>query len=452
MIRRQLPIGVPRDYLELGAVYGRRIRETAARAQLPIAVLAERLRSARTVESFIVDEHLPSTFTWDEARAFLGCKTDTTFRDLLLKTSRRTYKGQLPWSTVRPYTTNSICGAGPAKADDRTSVFWGPDILRLADFLDQHQVVRQQVPECQELVRSFGAHFEAVLADVTPELRPAPVVEQAPPKKKAAEWPKDLPRNYDELAAMYTTYIGEQVRRVSKNKSEEELREVYQQVWYNLLNSRLLEHFFETAKSKLPRTLTLADSLGYLGVTFDQWKAAVEANQKDPSEFWLPKPIKGEALDLSDETLFLTEDIQTLDASGFLADARGTRQHPEFSGRGFKSYLTRAVRNHFYNLLRTRRRRHKERGVAANVVLTNSTAGTYHKAYVSEDGFQHWEDQLVDSGDVSMEDMLDLKATLDRNGVDPLTLDGQGVLDSMSFGAMTVREALRKQQKVRAVG
>ncbi len=455
-MKRRLPVGIPSNYSELSKAYGQNLTEACNGLGLSIEELLQIAREAKLVESFSVEEHCPAFFTWEEACAFAGLTSDQWFQ--FLRNTKRPPKGShLDWAGVRPTVTRGYNGKdseGLAEPNDGDSIYWGPDILQATDFMDENSLKRGR-STCPAMVESFlvvlHEFFEVVrrnkldaaskrmgsyLAEIEMDLETA--------------WPKDLPRNDNELSTMYCDYVFDQVRRVSRIKTTDELAEVSQQVWLNLIQSGVLAKFIEAAKTKLPRTLTTTEVTGYLGITPRQWQSAVAFSQKN-DDFWLPLPVKG--LHLTEEALYLTEDIQTLDTSGFLEGKRYVaRQHPEFSGRGFRSYLTMAIRNHFKNLLRTRSRRHKERGVDTNVVLTSSSAGTYHRAYTSEEATS-WEENLVDGNDIEMEDMLDLKAMLDRHDVNPLTETGRNVLDHISRG-LTVKSAVKYEQRqlVRAVG
>jgi hypothetical protein len=327
------------------------------------------------------------------------------------------------------------------------AVYWGADILRCLDFMDTHGLKRGR-STCPAVSDAFVGQLYEVYENVRRrQLDAAKVQLNANLAEMETEttdsWPKDLPRNDNELARMYSEYIFEQVRRNSKIKTEDELCEISQQVWLCLIKGKVLERFVETAKTRLPRTLTTADAIGYLGISMRQWKGAVEYSQKSDS-FWFPLPING--AHLAEGALYLTEDIQTLDTSGFLDHARNSpRKHPEFSGRGFKSYLAMAVKNHFLNMLRTRTRRHKERGVDDRVVLTPGTSGTYHKAYVAEEDVR-WEENLADTQGLDMEELIDLKSMLSRHDVDPRTASGVNVLDHVTRG-LTIRSAVKYEQR-----
>jgi hypothetical protein len=457
-MNRRLPFGVPGNYRDLASCYGAVLALTATGLGISVEELVASARCAKLVELFDIEEHFPSRFTWDEAKAVAGMNDDQ-WHKFLVYTKKAASGLALPYANIRPYTLKGGEGPGPAEPWDMEAVYWGSDILRVLDFMDTHKI-RRHKPTCSALVSAFKLHLEEFLDSVR-RIKIAAATKAVDASLAALEavddgWPEDLPRNNNELVKMYNEYVFDQVRRVSKIKTDDELEEVGQQVWLNLIHSKVLEKFIEAAKTKLPRTLTLKEVCGYLGITSQQWASAVAYSEKTDS-FWMPIPVKGTAVSV--DALYLTEDIQTLDNSGFLDGRRNAeREHPEFSGRGFKSYLTMAVKNHFKNLLRTRSRRHKERGVDSKVVLSPNTAGTYHKAYTSEEDVS-WEENLADGNDLPMEDLLDLKDALDRNGVDPTTDDGVDILDHMTRG-LTLKAAVtyhgrqqgRAVQRIQMVG
>jgi hypothetical protein len=448
-MKRRLPVGIPCDYSELLKIYRSDLKETSKGLGVTLEELLDAAREAQVIENFRIEEHCPATFSWDEACAFVGMTGDH-WHELLVKMKRPPKGSRIDWASVRPEVVRGYNGKadqGPAEPYDGDAVYWGPDILRVAEFLDDNNLPRG-LSSCPAMVESFlvvlHEFFETTHRRKVKEASQRLGSNMADLESDCkAPWPKDLPQNDREMVTLYNDYVFDQVRRISKIKTEAELEEVTQQVWFNLIQSEVLAKFVEAAKTKLPRTLTTSEVLGYLGVTPRQWASAVAFSQKS-DDFWLPLPIKG--LHLAEDALYLTEDIQTLDTSGFLEHSRNApRQHPEFSGRGFKSYLSKAVGNHFKNLLRTRSRRHKERAVEANVVLTTSSSGTYHRAYTAEETTS-WEENLMDGGDLEMEDMLDLKAMLERHSVNPLTDTGRAVLDHISQG-LTVKGAVKYEQR-----
>jgi hypothetical protein len=348
-----------------------------------------------------------------------------------------------PWGNYRPNTVND------AEFHQPEAVFWGPDIEAISVELDAEFPNRAR-PVCARMLSAFRRRFSQMLtvvsksASVKVERPAAPVETQAPLTPSLDEWPDILPRDNEAFVKMYGPYVYDLLRRCSKIKTDEELREITQQVWMNLFNAKFLDKFIQKATTQMPRTLTLSETLDYLGITSGQWKSAWAYHQRKKS-YWMPAPIQGKTLE--SDSLYLTSDIITLDESGFLKGRRvRDRKGPKVTGRGFKSYLTRAARNHWLNICRTRRRRHKERPQEDNLVLAPSSAGAYRKVKIMDEGLS-WEESLTDSDrEVPMEDMMDLARRLRRDmlrhEVDPHSEMGMFVLDAVTRGA-SVKDAVR---------
>ncbi len=448
-----MPVGVPNDYHELKEFYRPQLEAKASEQGLKLKEVVEALRVSALIEGFDLEECLPDTFTFEEAAQFLGLSKEAWAR--VLKKTCSSYNRGLPWYFVRPHT-----GDGDfVQANNLDVSFWTSSIEAISDFMYDHDVprarpvlakaegaFRRRLGWFLSKVRGASVQAKQVVASViAPQPIDPPIVVESEPKSvgEIVDWPTDLPRNNNDLQKMYGDYIFNQVRRVSMIQTEEELREVNQQVWLNIMQSDVLGSFVEAARTKLPRTLTLDEVVGYLGITHAQWvnAASYHGRKKDS---WMPKPVKGTLF--SKDALFLTEDIQTLDESGFLKGRRTeTRRHPGVTGRGFKSYLTTAVTNHFKNLLRTRSRRHKERVLDPKMALASGASGTYHKVTTMEDAAS-WEENLTDdtSVDLPMEDLIDLADRFRQHDVNPNSERGLEIIDLMTRGH-TLRGAIKAQ-------
>lgn len=318
-------------------------------------------------------------------------------------------------------------------------LFWAPDVVRLTTDLLGKGWLSSNLPlvlrQFERLVEAYCKPAAEVVVEVPPPVSIIRCKPAATPKSQS-----DLPVDYNDLHRKYSEYIGTQIRRYSKIRNKEELQEVYQQVWVSLMGARILAKFTETAETVLPSTLTFPETLAYLGVTEEQWWS-----ERKNSKQWVPDPISGSTRDGT--ALYLTTDIETLDVSGFLKNERGERSRPGVTGRGFKSYLAKAVRNHFYNLLRTRSRRHKERGVDSSrrTVVMNSTGACSSVRSSVEDG-NVWEENITDEWKthLPMEDMVDLSASLKEYDLDPNQSEDLDILDSFLRNDMTLKETMRK--------
>ncbi len=437
-----MPIGVPRDYRELFSLYRAVVETSAKKLGLSCAEVLRSLREKRTIEGFDFRRHAPNTFNRDEVLLYMGL-TSSQWKLLFNATEIPVSTGTsrtLPWWKQRPLKVNG--DAGYARTDARNTIYWAPDIIRMRDSLGEHVPVPR--PVCHRLARSFRARLGQMLSRVKvsrpSSLKPPAILKTelaAPLSIRLSDWPSDLPRNPEEMMTMYGDYMVSQVRRISKIRTEDELREVVQHTWEVVLSSDVLGKFVLSAQTKLPRTLMFDEVLGYLGISKAQWSNALAYRQR--RAMWMPTPIKGS---VGLEALYLTSDIQTLDESSFLKNRRTQpRKHPEVSNRGFKSYLGTAINNHFKNLLRTRSRRHKERCLDNTTTLIPNSVGEYHRTYSEEGG--SWEDSLVSVQHCDMESMLDLVFEVRRKGIDPLSDRGRQVLDRMTKRGMTINMAIR---------
>jgi len=447
-VRRSAPVGVPSDYRELYSLFRPLLTAKASERGTTVSEVLSELRRQRVIEDFDIDRSIPDSFSMEEAARFLGL-SDAEWKKVLKKTCLPLRYGTrtLPWACVRPKTHEDEY-VQPSKLD---VIYWGQSILAISDFLYDNDVPTAR-PESARIALAFRRRLGWFLSRIRVEAKPARVEPEVPlaevvdkPVGEITKWPKELPRDEDELQKMYGGYIFDQVRRASIIKTDEELREVSQEVWLKLIEANVLGHFLEAARTKMPRTLTLEDVLGYLGITHGQWKNAMAYHRKNPS-FYMPKPVKGTATGL--ESLFVTEQIQALDESGFLKGRRGEpRRHPEVTGRGFKSYLATCVQNHFKNLLRTRSRRHKERTIEPKMALAANESGIFQKVTTIEDA-SSWEENLTDDTgvDIPIEDLIDLADRFRQHGVDPVSDQGLEVMDLMTKGH-TLRSAIKAQNR-----
>lgn len=417
------PVGVPRDYAELSLLFTLKVENTSRRCGLSSSDVILALKENRVLESFDFHQHAPPFFDRKSVLLYMGLSSSQWTR-LLAATEIPDRKTSLPAWKRRPLRVDG--DGGPVDVDAFEALYWAPDIISMRESLGEHIPVPR--PICLSMANAFMAHLEQALSLLPSSKAAIPTGSPDDP---------EIPRNAEEMQIMYGDYVTAHVRRISKIRTEEEIREVVQHIWSAILGSDVLGKFLLSARSKLPRTLTLEEALGYLGITKDQWTSVIAYRKRHNT--WVPEPVRGP----SDEgLLFLTADIQTLDASNFLKGPRKLpRKFPEASSRGFKSYLITSINNHFKNLLRTRSRKHKEHCLDATTTLVPSGSGTYRRTY-SEDG-SCWEDNLVSAQPCDMESMIDLATELRRKGVDPRTSEGSLVLDFMTRRGMTINMAVR---------
>lgn len=237
-------------------------------------------------------------------------------------------------------------------------------------------------------------------------------------------WPEGLPKNYDELARQYGDHIAQQVAR--HNKVAWNLEDLLQTIWLKLIESQVLEKFVARASSDLPPTMTALEACDYLGVSFDYWKKNVmyvamkKDEQGDERYSWMPKPIEGSAY--SKKALFLTDEILVLDECGYVKDRSRTQPKlcPKITSRGFKSYLNRAIHNHFANFCRSRKRRYsKEHMLDPTMVLAPTVDGYRRLGFSKSDDPQvAWETALVSAMMIGADEAVDVADQLRRSGLD----------------------------------
>lgn len=458
---------IPDNYGELQGTYSAELEESSQRSGLGRVEILEKLEKVDLLSKFRedvpdllkLDGEEPIVLTSEESRKFLGISQ--RMWDNLLGLVTGMIEDDLPWERICPNLTQGD------DLWDSNALFWGPDIGRIGAFLDRFPVKRRKkVRECPTVVAAFRRLLQETLEAVAPtrelvevvepqealetvpEISPISHVTVTKPLLAAASplvaslqtWPAGLPKDNRELVSMYGDVVAQHVNRICKIRSPEELEDVCQQMWIKLLEKDIVAKFMQACRTKLPRTMTLAESLAYLGIKHSQWVTAVTRNKADP-EYWVPMPINGKRTSL--EALYRTEDIKTLDETGFLPDRRIlVRQRPEVSVRGFKPYLLKAVGNYFKNYVRTKIRRHKERPADPRNVYANDGVGVYHKVSSIEDGGS-WEDSLS-INELSAEGMCDLVCNLKKYGVDPRSAEGIAVLDYMTQG-YDIKEALKAQ-------
>jgi len=448
--------GLPTDY-SYQAFYKpyRKIFETAsAKHGVPYEVILEKLKKLRVIERFSPSDRCPNGLTWQEAYNFLGM-TESEWRAYLNRTAKtskiwKASKRSEAWWKIEPLVVRG-------DVFDLDVIYWGPSILTIANFLDSQGIGTTVRPRNPQMRLAFSKHLTKVVSTLLARMQIAPpvtvlqVTEKtnvipirpiAKPSEPATHdtWPKGLPRDWNGVVTQYAPYVYDQIRRCSVIKTPDELEELNQAIWTKLISANALDRFVERATSKLPSTISLVDTLGYLGITAEQFDKAVKRAVKND---WLIRPVSGKETDA--EVYYMTADIETLDTSGFLPEDRLERRRPEPSCRGFKSYLAQAVQNHFKNLIRTKKRRHQERPADSRSVFKRESGGLFSKVAVMEEGAS-WEDTLADQEGASMEDMLDFLGILRKHQIDPRTPKGTAILDLITKG-YTLKEAQRSYER-----
>lgn len=254
------------------------------------------------------------------------------------------------------------------------------------------------------------------------------------------DWPEGVPRSYEELFRDWGDFIAARVKHF--NKVERNFEDLLQDVWMRLMNAKFLERFVGSAAARLPTTMTAEQAVEYLGVTWKQWEHVLRRNTADPDK-WAPKPVgyRGQLAEgqeiplLSRLAVFVTEEIKVLDEIDPWRTRPNERKRPTITARGFKAYLTQAIRNHFANFCRTRNRKYKDvllNPAAVIVTDRDQPAAGYHLSSTEIESVGGWEANVVALmlGD---EEALSIKHEIEvqfaSRGIDPTSEQGQEVLD-----------------------
>lgn len=279
------------------------------------------------------------------------------------------------------------------------------------------------------------------------------------------DWPEGVPHNYDELFRDWGAYIAKTVARF--NKVHRNYEDLVQDIWLRLMNAQFLERFVDSAAARLPKEMTAEEACTYLGVTWKQWECLMRRNHADADK-WAPTPVgyRGEGVHpikegvfplLSKLTVFKTGEIQALHEVDPWRNRPNERKRPTITARGFRAYLTQAVRNHFANFCRTRNRKYKECLLAPTAVMVTDLgqpAAGYHRSKADVDAIGGWETNIVALmlGD---EEALSIKHEVERQfskrGVDPTSGTGQEVLDYIVYSSSFDAKGLKPQDERRAI-
>ena len=232
------------------------------------------------------------------------------------------------------------------------------------------------------------------------------------------EWPKGVPRDYDELVRDYGDFVARCVARY--NKVDRNFKDLLQEVWSKLLGSRVLEKFVESGARRMPVMMSATEACDLLGLEWLQWKKAMQSKK------WLPGPVDGTRC--SRTALFATADLVDIDEAMRHVSRPKRRVRPPFSARGFKAYVQRAVHNHFANWCRTRSRRYKEQLLSPQAVLGQQSDGCFRQKAEIED-MSSWENSIAEAMTLDEEDVVDLLGKLRKANLDLSSDKGAEVLD-----------------------
>ncbi len=254
-------------------------------------------------------------------------------------------------------------------------------------------------------------------------------------------WPKGVPCDYDAMVQEYGTYVTKTVTRY--NKVDRNLKDLLQDVWAKLVGSRLLEKFVEGAARRLPSTMTALEACEFLGVSFPQWCGTL---QRKP---WLLLPLEGSRF--SKTAIFDTREIIDIDhgaARSLWGNRPVPRMRPEITSRGFKTYLSQTIHNHFANWCRTRSRKYKEQLLAPTSVLARQTDGCCRQTSSIEDLAGGWEANIAAAMTIDEESLLDLVDVIKRARIDLGTSAGVEVLDFLIAQGKSCEDGPRRNVEI----
>jgi len=221
------------------------------------------------------------------------------------------------------------------------------------------------------------------------------------------------PRDYAELFTQYNTFIDNLLRRINKIPSDTE--DLKQEIKCKLVNAKLLEKFRSFAAQTLPPVLTAQEAIDYLGVSWCKFHSALKKAAKADLGI---EPVEGTLL--SKDAAFSSKDIKILDDLGLLPEKRGIRRRPPVLALGFTNYLGVAIRRHFANWVRTKKRRVIREITLDPSSVVSHTVGNSYKLSCSGIEQASWEQTLTD--DIDSDTDWAIKCSIFFRAAQPLAL------------------------------
>lgn len=187
------------------------------------------------------------------------------------------------------------------------------------------------------------------------------------------------PRNYEELYKTYEPFVARIVMK--RNKVGTNFAEMLQHIWLNFQERDILGKWLSAAEDQLPKTMTATAALTFLGITWEQWTAAMTRFHvtKRKDAHWMPLPLNEAEFEAKGDVCFGVferdglydfSDIMELSqhingncpSEDVWFESTGIQPPPaKFTKAHFQNYLANATLNNYLNWCRTQRRRHKER-------------------------------------------------------------------------------------------
>ena len=276
-----------------------------------------------------------------------------------------------------------------------------------------------------------------------------------------------IPKTYTEMITNFGPFIANEVR--SRNTVLVNFEDALQDVHMKLLEAQFLARFWERAENTVcPDVLTADLVCETLGIKFSQWSVRqwayhrgwkVDGNaDKRKHTRWLPTPIQmsgapeGSCVGYaSRKALYRGKDIAILirdnDDYGWRNQGPIQITHTPPTFRSFLNYLGAAVRNHFQNFCRTRRRKWQDRSGDTMIGNRKITLGENAPQFrTAEGGYNdHWEDTIRDDrAEIRIEAQVAVNKILDRLTERGIAESDQKNICELLASGYTVVEALQK--------
>jgi hypothetical protein len=169
-----------------------------------------------------------------------------------------------------------------------------------------------------------------------------------------------VPRNDDELFRIWGGFIVKQLQY--HNKVASNFEDIYQTICMRLVESKIIARFHEKIARSRPLSLTTAEVVSHLGISYEVWVEAQTNYRNGGNDFdWMPDPLQGEPTAI--DATWSTDDIENFKEKGSF-ERVGAGLIPKPTVKLFRPFLSQAIHNTFVNYLRTLGRRHKERVVS----------------------------------------------------------------------------------------
>lgn len=257
---------------------------------------------------------------------------------------------------------------------------------------------------------------------------------------------RKIPVTYDELIRDYGPFIVSELKK--RNKLVTNFEDVYQDICLKLIEARVIQTFHDRDQVP-PETLTGQEAADFLGVRFHAFATRLVGyhhghnrpgkglvREKTP----MPLPLTGK-MGSVDATYRVSDIVDMLDLKwrhqGLVRSLQTLTAEP--TPYQFLNYLGVAIRNHFNNWCRTRRRRWQDRtGDAVG-------GGDQVRFYTADGGYNdRWEETLKDDAHRHIESHVEFQQTLDRMATKGVNEAVQHEIVNLLADGFSIQTALEK--------